>query len=228
MPRGPRHWLLLLAAVLLAVVALIGGIWLGSGESPASLLDRMRGSDTPSARSPQTDPPQTDNNPVVIKSATEIPTPTAESEAPASDGPDPNAPAVDPMPPRPPSLRSSRPAKMTSSPNPRQMWCGPSPSAGPMATTTACTTCSAPMPARRPAGRISSTAMKGSRAEAGITNVAISMNGDSGSNPQVPVHVKLTSSYIGDIEQDNTIQPAQEDDRWLIEWTPSLIFTGFG
>jgi penicillin-binding protein 2 len=227
-PRGPRRWPLVLAAVLLAVVALIGGIWLGSGESPADLLDRLRGGDSPSGEVAQTDPPQNDTNPVVIESATEAPSPTTESEAPASDGPDPNAPAVDPN-----ATETSEPEVEPTSENDvvtkspadvvrafAQRWVdGDYDGMYDLLSTNARTQASRTDFIDR---------YEGIAAEAGITEVAVSMSGDAGSNPQIPIHVKLTSSYIGDIEQDNTVQVTQEDDRWLIEWTPSLIFTGLG
>ncbi len=69
---------------------------------------------------------------------------------------------------------------------------------------------------------------EGIASEAGITDVSITMSGEVNLDTQVPMHVTLTSSYLGAIEQDNTMQTRQEDGRWLVEWTPSLILTGLG
>lgn len=228
MPRGPRRWLLVLAAVLLAFVALIGGIWLGSGESPASLLDRMRGNETPTGVIAQTGAPQGENQAVVIDSATEVPTATAEPEEPEAAGPDPNAPAIDPnatetsVPEIEPTTEND---VVTTSPAGvikafAQRWVdGDYDGMYDLLSTNARTQSSRTDFIDR---------YEGIASEAGITNVSVSMNSDAGSNPQVPIHVTFTSSYLGDIEQDNSILATQEDDRWLVEWTPSLIFTGLG
>ena len=227
MPRGPRRWPLVLAAVLLGVVALVGGVWLGSGESPGDWIDRIRDDGTTSGGIAQTDPPNTDANPVVIESATEIPTPTNPAEEPQqADGPDPNAPAVDPN-----ATETSEPEIQPTSENDvvtkspadvvrafAQRWVdGDYDGMYDLLSTNARTQTSRTDFIDR---------YEGITAEAGITDVSVSMSGGDGSNPQVPVHVKLTSSYLGDIEQDNMVQATQEEDRWLVEWTPSLIFTG--
>ena len=217
----------MLAAVLLAFGALIGGIWLGSGESPADLLNRMRGNETPSGGVAQTDPPQTDPNSLVVASATDVPTATTQPDEPAANGPDPNAPAV--------SLDATE---------------TPEPTLQPTSETDVVTTAPADVTkafvqhwvdgdydgmydllttkARAQTSRRDFIdRYEGIAAEAGITNVAVTVNG-GGTNAQIPIHVTLSSSYVGEIEQDNTIQTQQEDNRWLIEWSPSLIFTGLG
>ncbi|MEZ4532924.1 MAG: penicillin-binding transpeptidase domain-containing protein [Thermomicrobiales bacterium] len=225
-PRGPRRWPLLLAALALAFIALIGGIWLGSGESPVGLLDRMRAGETPAGEIAQTDPPQSENNPVVIESATEAPTATSEPEEPEGDGPDPNAPAVDPNATNTPVVTaqptSENDAVTGSSTDVArefaQRWAdGDYDGMYDLLSTNA----------RAQTSRTDFIdRYEGIASEAGITDVAVSMRGDGGT--QIPIHVTLVSSYLGAIEQDNTIATTEEDGRWLVDWSPSLIFTGLG
>ena len=67
---------------------------LGRGESPLSWFDGLRSNENNGGEVAQTDPP-VDDAPVVIDSATEVPTATTEPTEEAQ-GPDPNAPAVAP------------------------------------------------------------------------------------------------------------------------------------
>jgi penicillin-binding protein 2 len=62
--------------------------------------------------------------------------------------------------------------------------------------------------------------------EAGLTSVAVTLSGEANLDTQVPIHVKLESSRVGTIEQDNVVQTRREGGDWKIEWTPSLIIAG--
>jgi penicillin-binding protein 2 len=68
----------------------------------------------------------------------------------------------------------------------------------------------------------------GITAEAGVTEVTVTLNGDADLNTTVPVTVKMVSSKVGDIEQENQIPVLKEGEEWRIAWTPSLIFSQLG
>jgi hypothetical protein len=211
------------AAVLLALVALIGGISLGRGESP---LSWFRSDDPPSGEVAQTDPP-VDNAPVVIESSTQAPTATTAPTEEAQ-GPDPNAPAVAPPTETPAPTEVAATAEVnttTDSPTDvvhafAQLWTdGDYDGMYDLLTTTA---------RAKTKRQDFIDRYQGITDEAGITGVTVTMNGQSNLDTQVPIHVVLKSGYVGDIEQDNTVQTRQEDNRWLIEWTPSMIVAGLG
>jgi penicillin-binding protein 2 len=225
-PGDPRRWPYVLAVVLLALVALIGGVALGRGESPLSWFDGLRSNDTNGGEIAQTAPP-VDEAPVVIQSTSEAPTATTESTEEAQ-GPDPNAPAVSLDPTETPVPQDDATAiadTSTDSPSDvvhafAQLWTdGDYDAMYDLLTTTA----RAKVKRQDFIDRY-----QGISDEAGITKVTVTMDGQSNLDTQVPIHVVLSSGYVGDIEQDNTVQTRQEDDRWLVEWTPSLIVAGLG
>lgn len=226
MHRGPRRWLLVLAALLLTVVAIVGGVALARGESPLSWFDRSSSNNPANGDVAQTDPPAGDNAPVVIERATE--TPTALPEPTEQNGPDPNAPAVSLEPtatPEPTAQPTTLPDTDTDSPTDvvktfAQLWVdGDYDGMYDLLTTDS----------RAHTKRQDFIdRYQGIADESGISSVAVTLSGESNLDTQVPIHVKLSSSYIGDIEQDNTVQTRKEDDRWLIEWSPSLIVAGLG
>lgn len=219
-PRGPRRWPFLLAALLLAAVALVGGVALGRGESPLSWFHRS--ASTPISEVAQTDPPLQDE-PAVAQLATETPAPTEQPQ-----GPDPNAPAVSLEPtdtPEPTAKPSATPDTTTDSPGHvvtafSQLWTnGDYNGMYDLLTTDS-------------RARINRQDFidryQGIASEAGLTAVKVTTDGTTNLETQVPIHVTLSSSHVGDFEQDNTVQTRKEDDRWLIQWSPSLIFAGLG
>jgi penicillin-binding protein 2 len=224
--RGPRRWLLLVAGVLLATVALVGGVALGRGESPLSWFDRSGSGNANNGEVAQTDPPADDNAPVLIEAATETPVPTLEPTE--AQGPDPNAPAVSLEPtetPVPTEAPTTTPDTTTDSPTDvvtafARLWVdGDYDGMYDLLTTDS---------RAKTKRQDFIERYQGITDESGITDVSVEMAGQSNLDTQVPIHVKLSTSSVGDIEQDNTVQTRQEDDRWLIEWSPSLIVAGLG
>jgi len=223
MPRGPRRWPLVLAAVTLGIVALVTGISLGMGESPLSWFDRLRTDSPPSAEVAQTDPP-VEEAPAALESSTETPVPTPQPTE-GTDGPDPNAPAVVLPTETPRPTVTSVPHPETDSPTDvvqafADRWAdGNYDGMYDLLTVKSRTQIDRQEFIDR---------YQGIATEAGLTGVALTLSGQSNLDAQVPIHVVLTSGYLGDIEQDNTIQTRQEDGRWLIDWSPSLIVAGLG
>ena len=66
------------------------------------------------------------------------------------------------------------------------------------------------------------------QAEAGLLTVKFTVNGDFNLQTQVPVKVEFTSSKVGSINEENSVQLAKEGDDWKVAWTPSLIFNKLG
>jgi penicillin-binding protein 2 len=217
---------LVVAAVLLAVVAIVTGVALGRGESPLSWFDGLRSDEKTGGEIAQNDPPAEDA-PVVIEGSNETATATTEPTQEAQ-GPDPNAPAVSLEPTEtsvPTEEATTTPDTTTDSPTDvvqtfAQLWAdGDYDGMYNLLTTTA----------RAKTNRQDFIdRYQGITDEAGITGVTVTMSGGSNLDTQVPIHVVLGTSTVGDIEQDNTVQTRQEDDRWLIDWSPSLIVAGLG
>lgn len=68
----------------------------------------------------------------------------------------------------------------------------------------------------------------GIAAEAGLTEVSMTITGDADLNTTVPVVVKMMSSKVGEIEQENRVPVIKEGNEWRIAWSPSLIFSQLG
>ncbi|MCA9860181.1 MAG: hypothetical protein KC438_10680, partial [Thermomicrobiales bacterium] len=217
-----------MAALVIGLVALIGGVALGSGSSPLSWFDRFTSDDPPATEVAQNLPAQTDDAAALPDATTEDPAASGDSDEASgeSNGPDPNAPAVSVDPtetPLPTAQPTTENDVATRSPTDvvtafLQRWMDGDYD-GMYDLLTA--------PARATTTRQEFIdRYEGIASEAGITEVDASLSGEATLETQVPIHVKVASSYLGEIEQDNTVQARQEDDHWLIDWTPSLIFAG--
>ena len=66
------------------------------------------------------------------------------------------------------------------------------------------------------------------QAEAGLTSVTLTVTDDPNLEARVPVTLAFASSKAGDFHDDNAIQLTKAGDNWLIEWTPSAIFSQLG
>lgn len=64
--------------------------------------------------------------------------------------------------------------------------------------------------------------------EAGLVTVAVAVTGEPSLDSRVPITVTFTSSKVGEIEEQNSVQLAKEGDAWKVAWTPSLIFADLG
>ncbi|MGI8477403.1 MAG: penicillin-binding transpeptidase domain-containing protein, partial [Thermomicrobiales bacterium] len=64
--------------------------------------------------------------------------------------------------------------------------------------------------------------------EAGLTAVGVRATGAANLQTQVPIRVVFTSSKVGQVTEENTVQLRREGDAWKIDWTPSLIFKNLG
>ncbi len=62
--------------------------------------------------------------------------------------------------------------------------------------------------------------------EAGIFDVAVTLTGEQTSTDEVPVRVELQTTKVGTISQDNQIQTRAEDGTWKVVWSPSTIIAG--
>lgn len=225
MPRGPRIWPFVLAAVLIGVVALVGGVALGRGESPLSWIDRGGSSTVPSGEVAINDPPGEDAA-AVAPVATDAPTSMPEATEP--QGPDPNAPAVPPEPtetPEPTAQPTRVPDTITDTPEHVVAAFGELWSAGDYDAMYDLLTIDSRAATKR---QDFIDRYAGIADEAGITSVSVESSGEISLDTQMPIRVTLGSSYVGDIEQENMVQLRKEDDRWLIEWSPSLIVAGLG
>lgn len=69
---------------------------------------------------------------------------------------------------------------------------------------------------------------QGIAAEAGITAVKASVTGPPDLNTVAPLKVDFTTTKVGAISENNTIQLRNENGVWKVEWTPSLIFKDLG
>ncbi len=207
--------------MLLGVVALVAGVSLGRGESPLSWIGQLRPDSGSGGDIAQTDPP-IDDAPAVIESSTETAVPTTEPTE-AAPGPDPNAPAVVLPTETPEPTATSVPHPETDSPVDvvqafADRWAESDYDAMYDLLTT---TSRAKIKRQDFIDRY-----QGIASEADITGVTMTTSGQSNLDTQVSVHVTLASGFLGKIEQDNTVQTRQEDDRWLIDWSPSLIVAG--
>lgn len=192
-PRGtgPRLWPLVLLAVLLGSVALVGGVALGRGESPLSWFDGLRSNENSGGEVAQTDPP-VDEAPVVIESATDVPTATAAPTEEAQ-GPDPNAPAVAPPTETPlPEEATAAPDTTTDSPTDvvqafSQLWAD-----GDYDGMYNLLTTSARAKTKR---QDFIDRYQGISDEAGLTGVSVKMSGQSNLDTQVPIKVTFTPVF---------------------------------
>lgn len=67
------------------------------------------------------------------------------------------------------------------------------------------------------------------QAEAGLTSVILTVTGHPNLlEARVPVTLSFTSSKAGDFQDDNAIQLTKAGYNWLVEWTPSAIFSQLG
>lgn len=64
--------------------------------------------------------------------------------------------------------------------------------------------------------------------EVGLTAVTLTVTGEPNLDGQIPVHVEMVSSKVGEYAEDNVIQLRKEGDEWRVAWTPSLIFKDLG
>ena len=65
-------------------------------------------------------------------------------------------------------------------------------------------------------------------AEAGLIDVEMKVTGEPNLESSVPVEVRLDSSLVGSISEENTVPLAKDEDGWKVAWTPSLIFADLG
>lgn len=224
-PRNPRRWPFAVGFVLLAAIAIVAGVALGRGESPLTWIDRGGRQSTALPSVAQSDPPALADEPAIAPAATEPAEPTnAPAESSDPQGPDPNAPAValDPTEtPEPPAAPTVDPA--TDSPTDvvatfAQRWMdGDYEGMYDLLTVAS----RALVDRQEFVDRYTGIAT-----EAGIGSVEVDVTGSANLDTQVPIRVTLRSTYVGDLEQENVVQTRQEDDRWLIEWSPSLIVAG--
>ena len=69
---------------------------------------------------------------------------------------------------------------------------------------------------------------QGIAAEAGITAVKATVAGPPDLNTVAPIKVDYTTTKVGAVSQDNSLQLRNEDGNWKVDWTPSLIFKDLG
>lgn len=66
------------------------------------------------------------------------------------------------------------------------------------------------------------------RREAGIESLTIDTADKASEDGNVGFHVVFTSTLVGDIPEDNTLTFVRESEKWVVAWTPSLIFKDLG
>lgn len=64
--------------------------------------------------------------------------------------------------------------------------------------------------------------------EAGLTKIVAEVAGDADLEGAVPFKVTFTSSLVGDIKEENTLQLIREGNAWMVSWTPAAIFRDLG
>ena len=64
--------------------------------------------------------------------------------------------------------------------------------------------------------------------EVGLTGISGQITGDATTDGRVPLTITMESALLDPIVQNNELTVAQEGDRWLVTWSPSLIFSQLG
>lgn len=64
--------------------------------------------------------------------------------------------------------------------------------------------------------------------EAGLTKISGQITGDVTVDGRVPIKITMESALLNPIVQDSELTVVKEDDRWLVTWSPSLIFSQLG
>ncbi len=210
--------------LLIVGVAIIGGVALGSGESPsewiAEIRDRNSAPETPQAPAvAQAQPTETAEGQETLAqqqsqppAPTEMPDGASDSENGASQGePDEEISGGDTE-----ASRVSSPQEVVTLFG--QFW-----AAGEFGTMYDLLSADTQAGIERQAFIDRYT---GITDVAGITDVSVETGDADGTT--VPIHTLLTSSLVGAIEQDNTLETVEEEAGWRIVWTPSAIFAGLG
>jgi penicillin-binding protein 2 len=64
--------------------------------------------------------------------------------------------------------------------------------------------------------------------EAGITGITGELTGEMGEDGRLPFRQTVESGLFPAITEDHEFQLVQQDGRWLVDWSPSLIFNQLG
>lgn len=235
--RRPARWPWVLLILVIVALSATTGALIAQGESPSSLLERVSGGNDDKTPDPpaaaQTDETPTANSaleptvaPTLEPSATAELTETPGVEQASAGNPEAtevSAPQVASL--ASPSAGGTVPLDDPTSPLDVVQTYGERWAAGDYGGLYDLLTAEAQATITRQDFVDRYTAIQ---AEAGLLTVAVSVTGEPSLDSIVPISVKFTSSKVGDIEEQNSVQLAKEGDTWKVAWTPSLVFAELG
>ncbi|MCC6790262.1 MAG: penicillin-binding protein 2 [Thermomicrobiales bacterium] len=236
--RRPSRWPWVLLVLLVIAISATTGALIAQGETPSTILDRVSGSSS-GERTPETNVAVLDEQPTAT--ATTAPAPTSEpTPEPSATAPiastDVEQASVDEAAPTEetvaevaslasPSAGGSIPVEDPTSPVEVVRAYGERWAAGDYGGLYDLLTdeAQATIPRQDFIDRYAAI-----QAEAGLLTVSVTVTGEASLDSRVPISVAFTSSKVGEIVEENSVQLAKVGDEWEIAWTPSLIFAELG